>query len=142
MAIRTFLDPYGGAPSMIDKLIGTAYPKVAAVAENLDAINYCVHNMEALIAVASMGEVERTGYVTGTAPAVGGSATLNMPTGVTAAKLRGFTVLLMDSLGVGYLPGSHYTARIIGNALRIDLDEAAPSSMAGGGIRWHMTYTA
>lgn len=142
MAIRTFLDPYGGAPSMIDKLIGTAYPKVAAVAENLDAITYCVHNMEALVAVASMGSVELKAYVTGTAPALGQAVTLNMPTGVAATKLRGFTVILIDSLGVGYLPGSHYTARIIGNTLRIELDAGAPSSMAGGGIRWHMTYTA
>ncbi len=52
MGMRTVFDPYGGPTPMIDKLIGSAFPLVKAVAENLDQINYVTANMASIVQAA------------------------------------------------------------------------------------------
>lgn len=37
---------------LVDKMIGTAFPTVKFVAENMDAIRYVVDNMEAIVTLA------------------------------------------------------------------------------------------
>jgi hypothetical protein len=54
MSIRSTLDPYGGCTSMIDKLIGDAYPNVKAVSDALEKIDYIIANMQSIVRTATL----------------------------------------------------------------------------------------
>lgn len=53
MTLRASLDGQGGCTNMVDKLIGTAYPIVKSVADNLDLLNYIKANMSIINEVAA-----------------------------------------------------------------------------------------
>lgn len=64
MGLRETTNYYGGscfghepAPHLtplVDKMIGTAFPTVKHVADNMDSVRYVAENMEAIIALAMM----------------------------------------------------------------------------------------
>lgn len=142
MAIATVCSPYGSNGAMVDKRIGTAFKVVEAVHDKLNEISYVVENMEAIVAVAAMTEIEQSTTLMGIALAVGQEASIPYPTGVTNAKLRGFDVLIVDTLGTVHLPGEYYTAKITNGALKVGLVVGSPSALVGGTIRWRITYAS
>ena len=142
MSIRPAFDPYGGCAPQVDKMIGSAFPIVEKVANNLDAINYLVSNMNAIVQVAENFQMEVTTMVTAVAPAAGESISIPLPEGVTIANIRASNVLLVTTTGNIYnmFPGHGCTAVIIAGELVVAFTEGAHPSFEGGELRWHITY--
>ena len=141
MTLRGSMEQLGGLTGMVDKMIGNAFPIVRTVADNIDAVNYCKDNMEAIVLVAEQLESEITYNLTTVAGTIGAEASIPYPSGVTNAKVRGMTVILVAGDGTVYLPGESYTAMVVGGALKVTLLSGAPSPMVGGLIRWRLTAT-
>jgi hypothetical protein len=65
MGLRETCNYYGGQPAphltpLVDKMIGTAFPTVKYVADNLPAILYVADNMEAIVRLAQAQQMQLT----------------------------------------------------------------------------------
>ena len=127
------------APKQIDKLLGNTYDVVRHVAQYTDDIAKVSQYMHDVRAVAN--EVFRNRLVVGEAPAPGDDVLLPLPSNVTVAALRSFSVVLVTTAGTVYALGDPaFSARIVSGNLAVHIDSLAPAGVEGSEIRWTISY--
>jgi hypothetical protein len=127
----------GGSAPLVDKMIGTAYDKVALVSKNLELLQYVADHMEDLLLVST--QLRNSQVVEGVSGQLGALVTIPLPEGVAQNMVVASSIILVASDGALY-GEEYFSSYILENALKISLKMSAPTSLIGSGIRWYVTY--
>lgn len=133
MNMRPTNDPYSDYTNLVDKLIGNSYQIVRYVAMHLKTIRYVASNMESIYFAAQNQPV----VVRATAGALNTTTSVNIPSGVDIADIVSSDVVIATTGDEIYTSASDtFTAWIEDGALKVNIPNTSPASMAGAQIRW------
>lgn len=125
---------------MVDKSIGTAYPNVKLVADNIEVVKYVAYNMAAIAALAQSVPFTHR-LLTSTAGILGSTVQIPLPNDLGVDQLAMSQIMLVTPGGDVFMEGSDvFKASISGGTLRFNLLSGAPTNAQNAQIRWLLTY--
>lgn len=131
--------PLGGA---LDPTFQAAWNQLVELHAQLENVEYLVKNIDAVRAAAE-NITRNILVVEGVAPALGGTDTYDLPTPIVLDDLLDYNVLVEATNGSIYNQMSgEFTATVVAPGyLTLTLAADAPAVLAGGTVRWAISYT-
>lgn len=137
-------NPFSSGPltGIVDPQFRDSFDKLLLLQAALPNLNYVAENMEA-IRDAANNITRGLVVITGVAPALGGTDYYNLPVPVTMADVVDYSVVIVATNGTLYSIGSGFFTTVIQTPgqLAVTLGAGAPVLMAGGTVRWTLSYT-
>lgn len=139
MGHRNSHDPFGGADTFVDKMIGNAYEVVKFVARYVKEIRYVAFNMEHIYRVSQ--NIYENILLTQPINALGTTFEIALPEGVTPSMVINSSVTVQTTAGTIYGPSADTFSWIIeNNKLKVTVPLGAPAGMVGADIRWLLNW--
>lgn len=139
MGHRNSHDPFGGADTFVDKMIGNAYEVVKFVARYVKEIRYVAFNMEHIYRVSQ--NIYENILLTQPINALGTTFEIALPEGVTPSMVINSSVTVQTTAGTIYGPSADTFSWIIeDNKLKVTVPLGAPAGMVGANIRWLLNW--
>lgn len=139
MGHRNPHDPFGGADTFVDKMIGNAYEVVKFVARHVKEIRYVAFNMEHVYRVSQ--NLYENILLTKSINALGATFEIALPEGVTPLMVINSSVTVQTIAGTIYGPSADTFSWIIENGkLKVSVPIDAPVEMNGANIRWLLNW--
>lgn len=139
MGHRNSHDPFGGADTFVDKMIGNAYEVVKFVARYVNEIRYVAFNMEYIYRVSQ--NIYENILLTQPINALGATFEINLPEGITPLMVINSSVTVQTTAGTIYGPSADTFSWIIEDGkLRVTVPLGAPAGMVGADIRWLLNW--
>ena len=139
MGHRNSHDPFGGADTFVDKMIGNAYEVVKFVARYIKEIRYVAFNMEHIYRVSQ--KTYENILLTQSINALGTTFEIEFPEGVTPLMVINSAVTVHTIAGTIYGPSADTFSWIIEDGkLKVTVPVDAPAGMVGADIRWLLNW--
>ncbi len=139
MGHRNPHDPFGGADTFVDKMIGNAYEVVKFVARHVKEIRYVAFNMEHIYRVSQ--NIYENILLTKPINALGATFEIDLPEGVIPLMVINSSVTVQTIAGTIYGPSADTFSWIIeDNKLKVTVSLSAPAGMVGANIRWLLNW--
>lgn len=139
MGHRNSHDPFGGADTFVDKMIGNAYEVVKFVARYVKEIRYVAFNMEHIYRVSQ--NIYENILLTQPINALGATFEIALPVGVTPSMVINSSVTVQTVAGIIYGPSADTFSWIIEDGkLKVTVPLGAPAGMVGANIRWLLNW--
>lgn len=142
MGMITTLDPYGGKPPIVDKMIGDAYDTVKHVYDHMED----VFAVAAAVKSSNVGEpllVQRGLLQTGATGLAGATIEIDFEdlgvvhTNILASHVR---IIGNTSGELFFADSGYFTSKITSRGLSLTLDAAAPLEVRQAILQWFYIY--
>lgn len=139
MGHRNPHDPFGGADTFVEKMIGNAYEVVKFVARYVKEIRYVAFNMEHIYRVSQ--NIYKNVLLKQSINTLGTTFEINLPEGVTPLMVINSSVTVQTIAGTIYGPSADTFSWIIEDGkLKVTVPVDAPAGMVGADIRWLLNW--